>query len=100
MRREVWTDDQLVSEVWETIPIPPELRPKSQDVKARAEAVTSRTVMATTGDEYLRWRNAVKKEHEACQKASIGRSDKRRFGSSKERKYFTDSLQNGVLENQ
>ncbi len=65
IRREVWTDDQLVSEAWETIPIPPELRPKFQDVKARAEAVTSRMVMSTTGDEYLRWRNAVKKEHDA-----------------------------------
>ncbi len=28
IRREVWTDDQLVSAIWETIPIPPELRPK------------------------------------------------------------------------
>ncbi len=65
IRREVWTDDQLVPDVWETVPIPPELRPTFQDVKARAEAVASRTVMATIGEEYQRWRNAVKKEHEA-----------------------------------
>ncbi len=60
-RTEAWTDDQFL----ESLPIPPELRPKFQDVKARAEAVASRTVMATIGEEYQRWRNAVKKEHEA-----------------------------------
>ncbi len=65
------TQEEIRSEVWneehslESSPLPPELRPKFQDIKAKAEAVASKQVMATTGSEYKGWWNTVNKEHEA-----------------------------------
>ncbi len=45
--------------------MPPELQPKFQDAKARAEVVPSRTVMSAVGEKWKRWKNVVTKEWEA-----------------------------------
>ncbi len=38
IRSEVWNEEQK----WESLPLPPELRPIFQDIKAKAEAVASK----------------------------------------------------------